>query len=138
MALIMNRTDLPLRRMQAPRHWLWQPKSVLPRPGTVLLMGLSLVLLLELTGCAQVQVHSVSPSAQEPSFELRAPSVERAQAEAARLCPAGYVVLRQAVRDTRTAPELFAVRWWDKATGWFDDDERQAQLAVACKVSTAP
>jgi hypothetical protein len=63
--------------------------------------------------------------------------VESAQAEAARLCPGGYVVLRQAVRDTRTAPELFAARWWDRATGWFDDDERQAQLAVTCKVSTA-
>jgi hypothetical protein len=88
-----------------------------------------------LAACAELHVRSVSGNPQAPAYELRGPTLEHVEAEAARRCPQGYEVLRQSQQQTRMSGENFAVRWWTKATLWLDDDETQVQMAMACKVA---
>jgi hypothetical protein len=88
-----------------------------------------------LAACAELHVRSVSGNPQAPAYELRGPTLEHVEAEAARRCPQGYEVLRQSQQQTRLSGENFAVRWWTKATLWLDDDETQVQMAMACKVA---
>ena len=86
-----------------------------------------------LAACAELQVRSVSSSPAAPAYELRGPSLAHLRAEVTRRCPQGHVVLREAERETRRAGDNMLVRSWNRAAAWLDDDEVQAQMAVACQ-----
>ncbi len=94
-----------------------------------------LVAMAMMAGCTQMETRLVSPDPAHPVYELRGRDLAGLNQEAARLCPKGYEVLRQWQHAQRVeAPDLAPVqKYWNRATAVFDEDDNQAQMAIACK-----
>lgn len=86
-----------------------------------------------LTACAQLEVSSQSSDPKRPVYELRGATLAQLQTDAARLCPQGFEVHRQAETDTRQPGGHKAIRWWNEGLSWLEDDRRQAQMVLSCK-----
>jgi hypothetical protein len=94
----------------------------------------TLAMALVLTSCAQLEVNSLSADPKRPVFELHGATLAQLQTDATRLCPQGFDVLRQTQADVRQPGGLKAIGWWNEALSWLEDDRRQAQMVVSCKV----
>jgi hypothetical protein len=91
--------------------------------------------LIGLTACAQIQITSQSAAPQRPVYELTGATPDHLKSEAARLCPQGFDILRQSTMDTRQPGDYRAIQWWNQALSWVEDDNRQTQMVVSCKVT---
>jgi hypothetical protein len=69
-----------------------------------------------------------------PAYELRDTRMEAVEAEAARLCANGYVVLRRAQNFRPTAPDRSAANPWMQEVGFWlaGQPSNQAQATVQC------
>jgi hypothetical protein len=88
-----------------------------------------------LSGCAGVQVRSVGTNTGQAAYDLSGPTLDELAAEAQRLCPQGYAVLRQWQRTNRAPGEADAAGGWVYRSGVFSYDlqPEQAQMSIACK-----
>lgn len=114
----------------------WLTKGLRPAwPGRWLLPMAGAVLVISTAACSQMETRLVSPDPAHPVYELRGRDLVSLNQEAARLCPKGYDVLRQWQHAQRVeAPDLAPVqKYWNRATAVFEEDDNQAQMAVACK-----
>ena len=91
--------------------------------------------MLALTACAQLEVSSLSTDPKRPVYELRGATLQQLQTDAARLCPQGFDVQRQTQADIRQPGGLKAIGWLNEAWSWLEDDRRQAQMVLSCKVA---
>lgn len=89
---------------------------------------------LGLASCAQLEVNSLSADPKRAVYELQGATLAQLQTDATRLCPQGFDVLRQTQTDVRQPGGLKAIGWWNEALSWLEDDRRQAQMVVSCKV----
>jgi hypothetical protein len=85
-------------------------------------------------GCSGPQVRTLGTGGGAPAYELRDTRQEAVDAEAGRLCPKGYVVLRQAQQFSPTPPEANAFNEWMQAAGFWlaGMPSNQAQATVQC------
>ena len=94
---------------------------------------LSLVVALGLAACAGPQVRTLGTGGGPPAYELRGDSLDAIEAEAARLCPHGYQMLRRAQRFARTEPDNGAGLWLQQAGDWLSGmPGNEAQATVLC------
>lgn len=101
-----------------------------PRAGAWAMAALTC---LALGACATQEGYVVSGSPQTRSYELRGPTVQALEAEAARRCPQGYEVHRVAGRHQRLEGGNIATRGWNMAMAYLDDDDNRAQMAITCR-----
>lgn len=93
--------------------------------------------LLTIVGCSAVQVRGVGTnSSANPAFDLSGPNLELLSAQAQRLCPQGYVVMRVWQRASHpvgaqydAAPALAAGLW----AFTYDQPPDQAQMSIVCR-----
>ena len=88
-----------------------------------------------LVGCSGPQVRSLGTGGGPPAFELRGDSAAALQAEAQRLCPTGYSVLRQAQQFAPVQGDDNAgTAWLQQAGFWLEGmPGNKAQATVQCK-----
>lgn len=96
--------------------------------------GLVAMAALALGGCSGPQVRTLGTGGGAPAYELRDTGMAQLEAEAARLCAKGYVVLRQAQNFSPTMPEPSPVNQWMQEAGfWLAGlPSNQAQATVQC------
>lgn len=88
-----------------------------------------------LAGCSGPTVRTLGNGGGAPAYELRGTSLAAIEAEAARLCTRGYVVLRQAQTFARPEPDDNAgTQWLQQAGDWLSGmPGNQAQAAIECR-----
>lgn len=112
--------------------WTQSPRlrrtCLLALPAAVAVLG----------GCASMEITRIGSGGPEAAFELRGTNLIQLEAEARRLCPRGYEVFRswQHYESGENQTSLPA-RWLGVITGVVSEHERQAQLAIGCRVPTA-
>jgi len=86
-------------------------------------------------GCSGPQVRSVGTGGGPPAFELRGDSAAAVLAEAARLCPKGYALLRQSQQFAPVqGDDNAATQWLQQAGFWLEGQPgNQAQATVQCQ-----
>jgi hypothetical protein len=96
---------------------------------------LAAVALLSIAGCSGPQVRSVGNGGGAPAYELRGSSLAALEAEAARLCSRGYLVLRSSQNATRPEGEDSAgAQFLLEAGAWLSGmPGNQAQATVLCR-----
>jgi hypothetical protein len=100
-------------------------------PTSFLSAGLALLLA---AGCSGPQVRTLGTGGGPAAYELRAASTDQWRAQAERLCPAGYVVLREAVVTTAAPGD----GGWDRsrvmAGQWLAGEPfDSAQATIVCQ-----
>jgi hypothetical protein len=97
-------------------------------------VGLVAMAALCLGGCSGPQVRTLGTGSGALAFELRDTSMAQVEAEAARLCAKGYVVLRQAQNFSPTMPDPSPANQWLQEVGfWLAGlPSNQAQATVQC------
>jgi hypothetical protein len=90
------------------------------------------LLLVGLTGCAQVSVSRINAT-EPPSYALQGPHLAALLQEVAARCPKGHDVHRQAEITAGLQADWAGGRWWNLAMTRMADDDRQAQLVVTCR-----
>jgi hypothetical protein len=106
---------------------------VLPfmRPVTIVLACAALA------ACAAVQVRTVGTNTGQPAFDLSGPTAEVLGAEAQRLCPHGYAVMREWHRTSRPVGGAADAASGAAAAAWaftYDQPPDQAQMSIVCRV----
>jgi hypothetical protein len=100
-------------------------------PKTILPAGLALLLA---AGCSGPQVRTLGNGDGPAAYELRAASTSELHGQAERLCPGGYVVLRQAVSTTAAAGDGAADRAGVVTGQWLAGEPfDQAQATIVCR-----
>jgi len=86
-------------------------------------------------GCSGPPVRSVGTGGGPPAFELRGDSAAAVLAEAARLCPKGYALLRQSQQFAPVqGDDNAATQWLQQAGFWLEGQPgNQAQATVQCQ-----
>jgi hypothetical protein len=103
-------------------------------PTSLLSIGLALSSLLLAVGCGGPQVRTLGTGGGAAAYELRAASTGRLHAQAALLCPGGYVVLREAVATTAATGDDPVDRALGAAGQWLAGEPfDQAQATIVCR-----
>jgi hypothetical protein len=96
--------------------------------------GLALSSLLLAAGCGGPQVRTLGTGGGPAAYELRAASAGQLHAQAERLCPGGYRVLREAVATTAATGDAPIDRALGAAGQWLAGEPfDQAQATIVCR-----
>jgi hypothetical protein len=85
--------------------------------------------------CSGPQVRTVGNGGGPPVYELRGSSQAAVEAEAARLCQRGYLVLRSGARFAHPEPDdNSATQWLQQAGDWVSGmPGNEAQATIVCR-----
>ena len=94
-----------------------------------------LVALVFAVACSGPQVRTLGNGDDAPAYTLRGDSLAQIEAEAARLCSRGYVLLRSARSFARPEPDdNAAAQWLQQAGDWLSGMAgNQAQATILCR-----
>jgi hypothetical protein len=132
-----QRGDLAVHQPPAPalsRRVGAQNRQSMRLPTSLLSIGLALAALLPAAGCGGPQVRTLGTGGGAAAYELRAGSTGQLRAQAERLCPGGYVVLREAFSTTAAAGDDAVDRALGAAGQWLAGEPfDQAQATIVCR-----